>query len=75
VSPRLHYKIFMWLPISTAPFDRDLELAVIDKDEPHTLAFACRRVREGWINAKSMRSVDVRPTHWRPWGEGPDVTR
>jgi hypothetical protein len=32
-------------------------------------------VWEGWINAKSIRLVDVRPTHWRPWGEGPEATR
>ena len=24
----------MWRPISTAPFDRDIELAVMDKKEP-----------------------------------------
>jgi hypothetical protein len=59
----------MWEPISTAPFGRDLELAVIDKDVPHALAFSCRRVSNGWINAESMKPVDVRPTHWRSWDE------
>jgi hypothetical protein len=59
----------MWQPISTAPFGCDLELAVIDKDVPHALAFPCRRVSNGWINAKSMKAVDVRPTHWRSWDE------
>ena len=29
----------MWQPISTAPYERDLELAVMDKDEPHALVF------------------------------------
>jgi hypothetical protein len=29
----------MWLQIDTAPFDRDLELAVIDKDEVHAVVF------------------------------------
>jgi hypothetical protein len=31
---------FMWHPISTAPFDGDLELAVIDANGVHALAFA-----------------------------------
>jgi hypothetical protein len=57
----------MWQIIFTAPFGRDLELAVIDKDGPHALAFPCRRAFDGWINAVSMKPVDVRPTHWRSW--------
>ena len=56
-----------WESIATAPFDRELELAVIDKDGPHALAFACRRMAGGWINAKSKQQIDVRPTHWRKW--------
>jgi len=59
----------MWQPISTAPFDRELELAVIDKDEPHALIFPSRRIPSGWINAESKKSIDVRPTHWREWNE------
>jgi hypothetical protein len=58
----------VWQPISSAPFDRDLELAVIDRDGPHALVFACRRVPSGWINAESKQRIDVRPTHWRDWG-------
>jgi hypothetical protein len=38
-----------WQPISTAPFDRDLELAVIEGGEPHALIFPCRRILGGWI--------------------------
>jgi hypothetical protein len=59
----------MWQPISTAPFDRDLELAVIDRAEPHSLVFPCHRVLDGWANAKTMKLVDVRPTHWRQWDQ------
>ncbi|HEY6834153.1 MAG TPA: hypothetical protein VI251_16885 [Pseudolabrys sp.] len=60
----------MWHDISTAPFDRDLELAVIDGDVPHALVFACRRISGGWINAKTSERIDVRPTHWRLWEQG-----
>jgi hypothetical protein len=56
-----------WAPIATAPFDRELELAVLEGDGAHALAFACRRVAGGWINARTKHQIDVRPTHWREW--------
>jgi hypothetical protein len=58
---------FMWQPISSAPFGRDLELAVLDADGAHALVFPCKRVPGGWINAATKRWIDVRPTHWREW--------
>jgi hypothetical protein len=57
----------MWQSISSAPFDRDLELAVIDADGEHSLMFPCRRVADGWIKATNKQRIDVRPTHWREW--------
>lgn len=60
----------MWQPISTAPFDRDLELAVIDGDGPHALVFACRRILDGWMNAETKERLDVHPSHWREWPSG-----
>ncbi|MEF2071442.1 hypothetical protein [Consotaella aegiceratis] len=57
----------MWKEISSALFDRDLQLAVIEDDDPHPLVFPCRRTIEGWINAKTGRLVNVNPTHWREW--------
>ncbi len=57
----------VWQPITTAPYERDLELAVIETDEPHALVFPCRRVLSGWINAATNERIEVRPTHWRPW--------
>jgi len=56
-----------WQPIATAPFGRDLEIAVITYDGPHPLVFPCRRVLHGWIDAKTNKQVDVQPTHWREW--------
>jgi len=48
----------MWQSISSAPFDRDLELAVIDRDGLHALVFACRRVLAGWINVETKQRID-----------------
>ena len=58
-----------WHLVETAPFDRDLELAVIDGNEIHTLVFPCRRRPHGWVNAKTNASIGVHPTHWREWDD------
>ena len=56
-----------WQPISSAPFDRNIELAVIKESTPHALAFACRRILRGWIDANRKKQIKVQPTHWREW--------
>lgn len=58
---------YMWQSISSAPFDRDLELAVIDGDGTHALVFPCRRIAWGWVKAKTRERLDIDPTHWRDW--------
>lgn len=57
----------IWEEISKAPYDRDLELAVIEKDRVHPLIFACRRTPGGWVRVPSMDRVAISPTHWRTW--------
>ena len=59
-----------WFKIETAPFDRDLEVAVIDFDGPHAVIFPCRRVLGGWVKAKTLTPVEISPTHWREWNTG-----
>jgi hypothetical protein len=56
-----------WQPIATAPFDRDLGLAVINYDGTNTLVFPCRRIEGGWIDAKTKTRLTIFPTHWREW--------
>ena len=56
-----------WQPAASAPFDRQLELAVIDRRGTHALVFPCRRDPEGWIDAQTGRRIEVVPTHWREW--------
>jgi len=65
----------LWHPISTAPFDRDLELAIINSNGVRTIACPCRRVLGGWIKADIKTYIDVCPTHWRDWSTQPDVKR
>jgi hypothetical protein len=60
-----------WKLIDTAPFNRDLELAVVDSKGTHVVAFPCRRLTDnGWIDVETNNQVYfyyVRPTHWRDW--------
>ena len=59
--------VTQWEPISSAPFDRDLELAVIGRDGEHALVFPCRRILRGWIDATTKQWIVVSPSHWREW--------
>jgi hypothetical protein len=61
----------MWESISTAPYDRDLELAVINRDGEHALVFPCRRTVDGWISAETQLRIQVYPTQWREWRREP----
>jgi hypothetical protein len=63
-----------WQPIATAPFDRDLELAVINYDGAHALVFPCRRILGGWMKAENKKPVTVCPTHWREWQQAKSVS-
>jgi hypothetical protein len=56
-----------WLKIENAPFERDLEVAVIDFDGAHAVVFPCRRVLGGWVKATTLAPVNIHPTHWREW--------
>lgn len=58
-----------WHPIASAPFDCDIELAVVEGADAHALVFRCRRGPYGWVNAASGKRIDIDPTHWREWQE------
>jgi hypothetical protein len=57
----------MWQPISTAPQDQSLELAVIDSSGTHALIFPCCRTAVGWAHAITGKIVVINPTHWQLW--------
>jgi hypothetical protein len=56
-----------WYPIATAPFDRDLQLSVIERGGVYPLVFPCRRTDSGWVHASTSERVFVNPSHWREW--------
>ncbi len=58
----------MWQSTATAPFDRNLQLAVIDPaGDVYALVFLCRRMLHGWVKSQTGSPVHVYPTHWREW--------
>jgi hypothetical protein len=49
-----------WRPVGVpAPFNADLELAVLDREGTHALVFPCRRILGGWVNATTKKRLDV----------------
>jgi hypothetical protein len=62
-------KNMVWQPISVAPFDRDLELAVRDEGDLRVLVFPSRRILGGWVKAATRERICVNPTHWRHWSD------
>ena len=53
-----------WRDIETAPFDRELELAVID-GEIRTVGRFCLRHGDDWLDVETLKPIKVTATHWR----------
>jgi hypothetical protein len=53
-----------WRDIETAPFDRELELAVID-GEVRPIDVFCLRHGDDWFDAETLKPIKVTATHWR----------
>jgi hypothetical protein len=68
---RLGYRLpypSQWRRISTAPYNRELELRTSDNGETVTLDFPCLRTREeAWINVDLGTETKVQPVEWRIW--------
>jgi len=68
----LRVHLHHWHPISTAPFNQDLELHIAEGGAILTLEFPCRRTNVGdWINADLGTRVEIHPVEWRVWQHGP----
>jgi hypothetical protein len=53
-----------WREIATAPFDREIELAVIG-ERIGIVEGGRLRHGNGWLDAETLRPVAVTATHWR----------
>ena len=53
-----------WRDIGSAPFDRELELAVIDGDV-RPIGGYCLRHGNDWYDAETLNPIEVTATHWR----------
>ncbi|WP_426409412.1 hypothetical protein [Bradyrhizobium ganzhouense] len=53
-----------WREIANAPLDREIELAIIDRGTT-VCGGSWLRHRDGWLDAETLRQVDVTATHWR----------
>jgi hypothetical protein len=59
-----------WHPVSTAPFNRDVQVRVAGDHGSSVIPFPCRQTTGGWINADLGVRIDVQPMEWRAWPEG-----
>ena len=53
-----------WREIGTAPFDREIEVAVIDRDV-NLPGCPCLCHGDGWLDAETLMPVAITATHWR----------
>ncbi len=53
-----------WRELTSAPFDREIELAFIkgNINEPRG---PCLRHGNGWLDVETLRPVEITATHWR----------
>ena len=64
----MHSSSGEWLPVASAPSDRELEVCVLDYDGMvHALMFPCHRDGAEWVDHAGSRHLDIQPTHWRKW--------
>jgi hypothetical protein len=55
-----------WHPVTTAPFNRDLELRLAGH-RGRVLPFPCRNTRDGWMNSDLKVRIDLPTVEWRCW--------
>lgn len=64
----MHLSSAEWLPVASAPSDRELEVCVLDYDGMvHALMFPCHRDGSEWVDHAGSKHLDIQPTHWRRW--------
>lgn len=60
-----------WRPISTAPFNQELELRIAEDGSISTLEIPCLQTNEGvWIDVDLGTEIHINPVEWRVWLHG-----
>jgi hypothetical protein len=60
-----------WHPVSTAPYNQDLEIRINEDGVTSDLPFPCRHTNgDKWINVDLGIPLQVRPVEWRIWRKG-----
>lgn len=63
-----HHHLSRWHPVSTAPYNQDLELRVTEDGTIATMPFPCRHTNEDeWINVDLGVPLQIEPVEWRAW--------
>ena len=63
-----HFRFGHWHPITTAPYNRAVELRVLDHGNAVRLPFPCfRNNADHWINSDLGAPVSISPVEWRLW--------
>lgn len=66
IADHLHFA--HWHPMTTAPYNQDVELRVLDRGEVITLPFPCVRDNaDRWINSDLGTPILINPVEWRIW--------
>jgi len=58
----------VWQTIVTAPFDREVGVAVLNERGYNVFALFVRRTRAGWVADRIDDFLAIAPTHWRERG-------
>jgi hypothetical protein len=53
-----------WREIGSAPFDREIEVAIVEDDVRMASGLRLRRA-DGWIDSETLQPVQMKATHWR----------
>lgn len=68
----LHTHLSHWHPISTAPYNQQLELGFVLDGQISILEFPCLRTNaDEWINVDLGSKLKIEPVQWRIWQHEP----
>src|SRR5262249_48286614 len=64
-STNAEYRMVDWQPIWTAPLNREIAVAVLDRDGYHAFVFPLYQTWTCWVSREVSGLIPITPTHWR----------